>query len=365
MADSDRRYRVAIIGCGRPRGTEGQTGFARAYDHWRAYKATGRCDLVALADIRRENGLAFAESEGDPASPPAVYEDYRELLREARPEIVSICTWPALHAEMVLEAAASGAKAIHCEKPMAPTWGAARRMAEAAHGAGAFLMFTHQRRFEGQFRAARRLLREGAIGDLVGMECHCSNLFDWGTHWFDMMNFYNGDVDVQWVMGQIDLREGQRAFGALIEDQGLSHFRYANGVWGLLVTGGGGGIGAANRLIGREGMIEVGPRLPEGQRVPLRVKGRGDADWRVPDISGDRPGPGGPVAAATADLLRCMEQGGEPELSVSKALRATEMIFATYESARRRARVDLPLEIDDSPLIDLFERGEIGAAGRP
>ena len=235
-------------------------------------------------------------------------------------------------------------------------------MAESAERAGAILAFCHQRRFEAQFRAARRLLREGVIGELVGMECCCSNLFDWGTHWFDMMNFYHGDRDVQWVMGQIDLREGRRVFGALVEDQGLSYFRYTDGVWGLLATGSGANLGAANRLIGTEGLIEVGPRLADGQRVAVRVRGRGDVDWRVPDISGDRPGEGGAVAAATADLLRCLEQGGDPELSVTRALRATELIFATYESARRRARVDLPLHIDDSPLLDLFERGEIGQA---
>jgi UDP-N-acetylglucosamine 3-dehydrogenase len=276
--------------------------------------------------------------------------------------VVSICTWPSLHAEMAIAAAEAGVRAIHCEKPMAPTWGEARRMAQAARARGATLIFSHQRRFEAQFRAARRLLGEGAIGELLGMECHCSNLFDWGTHWFDIMNFYNGDTDVRWVMGQVDLREGRRVFGALVEDQGLSHFRYANGVWGLLVTGPGAGIGCSNRLIGREGVIEVGVPLGEGRRVPVRVKGRGDAEWRVPDISGDGPGPRGSVAAATADMLRCLEAGGEPELSATKALRATELIFATYESARRRARVDLPLEIDDSPLVDLFARGEIGQA---
>ncbi len=359
---ADRRYRVAIIGCGRPRGAGGETGAARGIQHWHGYRASGRCDLVALADIRRENAVAFAAEEGDPASPPAVYEDYRAMLAEVRPDIVSVCTWPSLHAEMVVAAAAAGVRAIHCEKPMAPTWGEARRMAEAVRAAGALLIFTHQRRFEAQFRAARRLLREGVIGELVGMECCCSNLFDWGTHWFDMMNFYHGDRDVQWVMGQIDLREGRRVFGALVEDQGLSYFRYTDGVWGLLATGSGANLGAANRLIGTEGLIEVGPRLADGQRVAVRVRGRGDVDWRVPDISGDRPGEGGAVAAATADLLRCLEQGGDPELSVTRALRATELIFATYESARRRARVDLPLHIDDSPLLDLFERGEIGQA---
>jgi len=85
MAASEHRYRVAIIGCGRPRGTEGTTGFARAYDHWHAYKATGRCDLVALADIRRENAVAFAAAEGDPARPPAVYEEVTWALDIACP----------------------------------------------------------------------------------------------------------------------------------------------------------------------------------------------------------------------------------------------------------------------------------------
>jgi hypothetical protein len=57
------------------------------------------------------------------------------------------------------------------------------------------------------------------------------------------------------------------------------------------------------------------------------------------------------------DLLECLESGKEPELSSRKALRATELIFATYESSRRRGRVTLPLEIEDSPLITGLEQG--------
>jgi len=41
-------------------------------------------------------------------------------------------------------------------------------------------------------------------------------------------------------------------------------------------------------------------------------------------------------------------------LSGRRALRATELIFATYESSRRRGRVDLPLDIDDSPLLAMM-----------
>jgi hypothetical protein len=50
-------------------------------------------------------------------------------------------------------------------------------------------------------------------------------------------------------------------------------------------------------------------------------------------------------------------------LSARKALQATELIFATYESSRSRQRVDLPgigmpsLNIEDSPLKSMLEGG--------
>jgi hypothetical protein len=38
---------------------------------------------------------------------------------------------------------------------------------------------------------------------------------------------------------------------------------------------------------------------------------------------------------------------------------ATELIFAIYESVRRRGRVDLPLDAEDNPLEALVDAGEI------
>jgi predicted dehydrogenase len=37
--------KVAIIGCGRPRGAEGATGFAMGHRHMAGYEASGRVDL--------------------------------------------------------------------------------------------------------------------------------------------------------------------------------------------------------------------------------------------------------------------------------------------------------------------------------
>ncbi len=342
-------YRVAIIGCG-ARGA-GRTGAARAHDHWRAYAATGRCKLVALVDIVPDNMAAFAEQYADPAAPPEQFTDYREMLAQVHPDIVSICTWPALHAPMVIAAAQAGVRAIHCEKPMAPSWAEAKAMAVALDASGTQAIFTHQRRFEPQFRTARRLVREGAIGQLRELQGACPNLFDWGTHWFDMFHFYNDESPARWLLGQIDAGEAHKVFGVPVEDQGLAWIGFANGVHGVLYAGAGRPWNEANRLVGTEGVIEVQMPVGEGKQVGVRVRANGDAEWRIPEVlPEDRPGPAGSVAAATADLLACLESGAEPELSYRKSLRATELIFATYESSRLGRRVELPLQAPDASL---------------
>ena len=40
-------------------------------------------------------------------------------------------------------------------------------------------------------------------------------------------------------------------------------------------------------------------------------------------------------------------------------MNAMEIIFGCYESSRRRARVDFPMDIDDSPLIAMLDNGDI------
>ena len=47
-------------------------------------------------------------------------------------------------------------------------------------------------------------------------------------------------------------------------------------------------------------------------------------------------------------------------LSGRKALQATELIFATYESSRRRGKINLPLDVEDSALLTMLQEGVIG-----
>ncbi|MBC7236317.1 MAG: Gfo/Idh/MocA family oxidoreductase [Chloroflexi bacterium] len=342
--------RVGIIGCGRSRQMEGATGFGMAHAHARGYKASPDAEIVALADINVENARAFQQQHGG----ERIYEDYHEMLAKEKLDMVSITTWPHLHAEMVIAAAEAGVRAIHCEKPMAPTFGEAKRMVAVCAERGVQLTFNHQRRFGPPFRKAKELAHKGAIGELLRLEARCDNLFDWGTHWFDMMFFYNDETPVEWVIGQIDPREGRRIFGVPVEGQGISYFRYRNGVYGLLLTGAKSALEAANRLVGTEGCIEVG-HSPE---LPLRLWNRATGGWQALDVGAGLHGEDY-VRLAVLDAIDALKTGREPELSARKALQATELIFATYESSRRRARVDLPLDIEDSPFLSMLQSGEI------
>jgi len=346
--------RAAIIGTGKPRKTEGSTGFGIAYRHAEGYQACDDCEIVAVADIKRDNAEVFAEKYPG----VAIYEDYKEMIAKEKPDIVSVCLWIDLHRPVVLDVIEAGVKTIHCEKPMASRYGEARQMVEAADKAGVQLTFNHQRRFGKPFQEARRIAQSGEIGDLVRLEGSCGNLFDWGTHWFDMMFFFNNETPVEWVIGQIDSRTENSIFGTRMEDQGVSQFKYKNDVYGLLATGPSAPfVGAKLRLVGSKGLVELQPDNPP-KRV-IRVWKPGAAGWEFPEGEGGLHGDDA-FNGAMIDVVAAMREGRRSLLDCHYALQATEMIFATYESSRRRARVDLPLDIDDSPFLSMLEEGVIG-----
>ena len=215
-------FKAGIIGCG-----------GRGRGHAEGYQASPDVEIVACADPFEEARGNFAEQFGVART----YEDYREMLDKESLDFVSVCTWIALHKEMVIAAANSGIKAIHCEKPLAPTWGDAKALYQACVDNDVMISFCHQRRFGASFIKAKELANDGTIGQVYRLEGACPNMIDWGTHWFDMFFFYNNDEPAEWVMGQIDVVEEHLVFGVPVETSGVSWIRYKNGVEGLLATG--------------------------------------------------------------------------------------------------------------------------------
>ncbi|WP_246999755.1 Gfo/Idh/MocA family protein [Halosolutus gelatinilyticus] len=360
-------YTVAVVGTGAEPDDPGRDGYAMAYHHAAGYENHRECTLVACADIVRENAEAFAD-EFD-VDEENVFVAYEEMLEAIEPDIVSICVPPSIHAEIALGCIRSGVvDAIHCEKPMADTYGGAKLMTQEASRHDVQLTFNHQRRFSDAVRTAKDLLDAGEIGDLRRVEFSAPvGIFDYGSHSFDLCNYFNDETSGEWVLGQIDYSEENVLFGTHNENQAIVHWKYENGVHGVAAsdsTGAGGPAGAFachNRLIGADGVIEVGPEGDGDEEVPaLRI--RRDGEGWTPVETEDGLHGWEFIDRAIAENVRCLSEGETPELGAENALNATELIFAAWESARRRGRVDLPLEIEDNPLQAMLDAGDLAPA---
>jgi len=324
-----------------------------AHRHMAGYQASGRCRLAAVADLSRGNAEAFAAVH-EPSA--AIFADYREMMEKVKPDIVSVCLWPHLHAEVVCGAAPSRPRLILCEKPMDINWDAALRMHETCLRHGVLLAINHQRRFNLPLMKARELLVGGAVGPLARIEGAWHNLSDSGTHALDMMFFFNGDVPAEWVLGQIDMRGAKKVFGAIQAGHGISEIRFKNGVRGVYHFGHHHAeMGCLLRLVGERGVIEILFDAPW-----LRIRRSGQSDWEVVD-TGENIHDDKAIYRGIADALDCLETGSVPQLASERALRATEVIFATSESSRRRGRVDLPLPPGPDAMLAMLASGELKA----
>jgi UDP-N-acetylglucosamine 3-dehydrogenase len=340
-----------MIGCGRP--GHSAMGFGMAHRHMAGYALSGRCTLAAVVDLSRENAEAFV-AQHQPAA--AIFADTRAMMEKIRPDVVSICLWPHLHAQMVEACAPFQPRAILCEKPMDIHWDAALHMHEVCQQHGVRLAINHQRRFNLPLAKAKELLGSGAIGRLTQLDGAWHNLSDAGTHVLDMMFFFNDDTPADWVLGQIDLRGAQRIFGAINAGHGISEFRFRNGVRATYRFGKDHAeLGCLLRLTGDAGVIEILFDAPW-----LRIRRAGQRDWEIID-TGENIHDDKAIYRAIADMLTCLDTGAVPQLASERALRATEIIFATHESSRRRARVDLPLPPGPCAMLAMLASGELKA----
>jgi predicted dehydrogenase len=330
--------------------------------HAKGYLRAPGVTLVAVADVNRE---AVAELAAD-LGVAGVYESYQQLLDNEHPDLLSICTPPGSHLEVTRAAVAAGVKAIHCEKPIALSYADALEMNSITREAGVQLTFNLQRRFEPVHRFAREKIVAGAIGDIVSVEGYCPNLPDWGTHVFDLIFFYLGDVPASWVIGQVDVSINRYVYNAFAETSSLTQVKWESGVTAVVMTGREPQTPVLN-LENNTGIIVQGTKgriVASGARTVVH---RFEADDEIfetpfntdPSTWERRVDPAivECTAEAIADLVASLENGTEPVCSAAHGLAGAELIFSTYESSRSRRRVTLPLTPDDNALLSGLEAG--------
>ncbi|HET7323848.1 MAG TPA: Gfo/Idh/MocA family oxidoreductase [Halococcus sp.] len=353
-------HRIGVVGVGPGRGVDiSGRSHSFAYRHADTYADRDDCTLVACVDIEPEYADQFAEEYDIPGE--GIYTDHESMLGGADPDVVSVCTPIPTHAAITGDCAAhESVAAVHCEKPMARTWGEARAMAQQCDRADVQLTFGHQRRFGDPFRTAKELIDEGVVGDLDRIEISWGNFFDNGSHTLDLAAMFNDEHPSKWVLGQIDYSKHHVRYGVPTADHAFVSWEYDNGVHGIAATGNDVDLTGGpydfydcwHRLVCTDGVIEVGRR--GGPALRYRRDGDGWTDVAVdPEFDGR-------VDLAIHDVLRALDGGHESELRAENALITAEILFAGHESSRRRGRVDLPLAgVYDHPLETMVESGEI------
>jgi predicted dehydrogenase len=119
-------------------------------------------DAIASRDLDRSTETA--ESLGIPKA----YGSYEELLADDEIEVIYNPLPNDLHHEWTIAAAKAG-KHVLCEKPLAMTAGEAREMVAACEEAGVLLMEAFMYRLHPLWVEAKRLVDEGAIGNVKGI----------------------------------------------------------------------------------------------------------------------------------------------------------------------------------------------------
>ncbi len=329
---------VAVIGCGRARG--GKEGFGVAYLHAEAWRRADPNIRILGADINPENLERFGEHFGLPAED--LYSSSAELYAARTPQVVSVCTWPGLHPELVLEAAAAGAAAIICEKPLALSMLDVSRMLAGCEAAGSKLVVAHQRRFNPYVELARQLLADGTLGAPYVLEARVGDDWDilsWTTHWFDLAN-YLFDSRPSWVLAGLDVT-GERRYGHTVENASVVLTEYLEGHQALFVTGPDHAHPFPIVIRGTKGFLQLFEDRPGVLYTDAGVR-----FLNTSEPAGYQEG----FDALIKDVKRGLEAGTELRCAAESCAAGTETALAAYESARIRRKVALPLETQFFPL---------------
>lgn len=122
-------------------------------------------ELVGICDVDERRARDTAQRHGIPQA----FGDHRVMLAALRPDIVSVCTPNAYHAQYAVAALEAGCH-VFCEKPIATSLAEAQAMYAAAERAGRVLMVSQTMRWGPQQIAAKQLAQKGTLGEIYYAE---------------------------------------------------------------------------------------------------------------------------------------------------------------------------------------------------
>lgn len=202
------------------------------------------CRLSAVTDMDEKRAQALATATGARAFP-----SLDAFLASDELDAVIISTPPQFHEEIAIAAMAAG-KHVLCEKPLANSVEAARRMVEAARRYGRVLTTGFNHRYFEAVQFVKETLDSGAIGELDHIRAFAGHaglsefsapwmydanvigggaLLDNGIHIIDLTRYLLGDVEEVYGVATTRVWQLDRS-----EDNGIAIFKSPQGKHAIL-----------------------------------------------------------------------------------------------------------------------------------
>ncbi|MCL2318468.1 MAG: Gfo/Idh/MocA family oxidoreductase [Treponema sp.] len=243
------KIKAAIIGLGRIASLlEEDSRREKPCTHAGAISANPDCILAGGCDTSEEQRMLFAERWGVP-----VYSSAEEMIRAGSPQLLVIATYPDSHLFYCRLAADLGIPAVICEKPLADTLSAARKIAalttccrNAPKKRSTVIITNHERRYSADYLKARDILSCEKLGPLLSVRAvlymgNNKRLLDvlWhdGTHLADAVMFLSGRkwkhrrqwgadlfarAGTAWLEGELKKGAGNKDWGVGNREWGIS-----------------------------------------------------------------------------------------------------------------------------------------------
>ncbi len=310
--------------------------------------AMSELSLAAVARWGKDDPLGYFEQFPDATKDVKVYDDYREMLKEVKPDVVGVFMPLYRMAEASLAAIQAGCHVV-TEKPLATTLEDLSALRKAVDQSGKKLVGLFAMRTEPAFAAVHDLVRQGRIGEPVLACAQKSYPFAQRDDYYKKRQTYGGSIPWQ-AIHAIDFvsyctgKDYARATGmnsnvahpshAEMEDNGAVLFEFAGGghaviwfdylrPWGKAERKWG---DDRLRIAGTEAIVEV---VEEGTRVKLTT----------PDAIEDVPLPA--KGDLFAEFLASIRGAGKGLVTTAESFRITEVALKTRQAADTGRIVDL------------------------
>ena len=164
-------------------------------------------DAAAICDVSDANRAKAATAAGGLAGDRLFADAAAMFAWHTNADLVIIATTADSHRSLVELAAASGARHILCEKPMATSVADCDAMITACAKSGSKLAINHQMRFMAQYTVVRDELATGKFGPLASMTvtAGCFGLAMNGSHYCEAFAWLTGSPIVNataWFSGE-------------------------------------------------------------------------------------------------------------------------------------------------------------------